>query len=1182
MPPFDNLDAGTGSPDTELYLYGPPPGGGAPRLVCASCNPTGERPKGSASIPGAEVNGSTLAYRPRALASSGNRVFFETSDRLVIGDSDNRPDVYEWEAGGEGSCGEPEGCVGLVSGGRGSGGSFLDASADGGDVYFSTEESLVHADPGAIDVYDYRVGGGFPEPAEPIICVGDSVPAAALGPRRPEPGHAVPALGQSGAALRQGTQAPPAQEAAQAPPPTPPSPPGEALMPARHLVLAACLAALAALATPVAARAAFGFRSGGEGFEVAIRGEGGAPDTEAGSHPVALEASVDFNLQGAGPFSDGDVKNLELEMPPGLIENPTVLPTCSPAAFQADRSSPWEESLSGESCPDRTQVGLLTVRSARGGGETRSFGLFNLTPPPGVLLELGANPYGSPIVFVPSLRQAEGEYGTTLRATQIPQTVDVTGLTLTVWGVPWAAQHNAQRGNCLNEAEPGFGWTKCSPGPPSKAENAPRPYLTLPTSCEGPLAFGAAADSWQGSARAERGAQAPALSGCATLGFEPRIAAQLSDPRASSPSGYVFDVDVDQSGLTDPARRAASPLRRAVVALPEGVTINPSVGSGLGVCAPVQYAAETAGSAPGAGCPNESKIGDFEVRSPIVPETVKGAVFLAAPGDNPFGSLLAIYLVAKAPQRGVLVKVAGELAADPRSGRLTATFDKLPQLPYSQLEIHFREGQRSPLATPPACGTFQTSADLTPWRDASLVVHDSLPLQIGAGPGGGPCPSGTPPFAPQVSGGSLNSRAGAYSPFYLHLTRTDAEQEITSYSATFPPGVLGKLAGVPYCPEAAIAAAATRSGREELERPDCPEASRIGRTVAGYGVGTVPTYAPGGLYLAGPYRGSQLSVVAIDSAIVGPFDLGTVVVRSAIRVDPATAQASIDAAGTDPIPHILDGIPIHLRDLRIYVDRPGFMLNPTSCDASRISSALNGSGADFGTAADDSLAVATAPYQAFDCSSLGFRPRISLRAKGGTRRGARPMLRLVYRPRRGDANSKVASVALPPSLFLDTFNIDKVCTRPRFAAGDCPKGSIYGRVKAWTPLLDAPLSGPAYLRSSGHTLPDLVFALRGEGFEVDLAGRIDSFKGGIRGTFPMLPDAPVTKFELRLPGGRHGLLQNSANLCAGPQLATARLLGQANRGWAFHPALKARCRKGKHRHRKRSGGHRNNSKGAGR
>src|SRR4029077_1902292 len=263
------------------------------------------------------------------------------------------------------------------------------------------------------------------------------------------------------------------------------------------------------------------------------------------------------------------------------------------------------------------------------------------------------------------------------------------------------------------------------------------------------------------------------------------------------------------------------------------------------------------------GCPNESKIGDFEVRSPIVSGPIEGSMFLAQPYRNPFGSLIAIYLVAKSIQRGILVKVAGKVEADPATGNLIAIFDRLPQLPYSSLVIHFREGQRSPLATPATCGPHTTTTELSAWRDPGLVLRVGSTVAIESGIGGGPCPQGTPSFHPQATAGTLTSRAGASSPFYLHLTRTDPEQEITRYSATLPPGLLGRIAGIPFCPDAAIEAASRRRGTGEAEPPDCPAASRIGRTTAGYGVGPVLTYAPGSLYLAGPYHGSTLSGAGI-------------------------------------------------------------------------------------------------------------------------------------------------------------------------------------------------------------------------------------------------------------------------------------------------------------------------------
>jgi hypothetical protein len=917
-----------------------------------------------------------------------------------------------------------------------------------------------------------------------------------------------------------------------------------------------CLA-LALLFFVPSARAYFGFLPGAPGFSAIVTGEGATIDTEAGSHPVALNLSVGFNQ--AGGFSDGDLRDLSLELPPGLIENPTAVPVCSQAAFQTPRENPFETSLSGESCPDRTQVGTITEHSSYGGGETRAFGLFNLQPPPGTPSELGANPYGAPLVFAPSIRQAEGEYGLTLHTRYVSQLASVEGLELSVWGTPWNILHNAQRGNCLNEAEPGFGWAKCSVGRPSKTPATA--YLTLPTSCEGALAFTATATSWQQAGTVRQEVQGPSLEGCASLPFEPEPSAQLSDPRASSPSGYEFDIGVDTGGVSDPRRLAPSPVRKAVVTLPEGVSINPSVGSGLGVCTPAQYEAETPSSPPGAGCPNESKIGDFTVASPLIAGRIEGALFLAEPYQNPSGSLIEIYLVAKSIDRGILVKVAGELKADTTTGRLTATFDRLPQLPYSQLAIHFREGQRSPLATPLACGAIATSADLAPWRDASLVKHFSLPAAITSGVGGGPCPTGTPPFAPQASGGTLNSHAGSYTPFYLHLTRTDPEQETTSYSAALPPGLLGKIAGIPYCPEADIEAARRNSGVAERDHPSCPAASLIGHTTAGYGVGTVLTYAPGNLYLAGPYRGSSFSVVAIDSALVGPFDLGTVIVRSAIRVDPTTAQASIDATGTDPIPHIIDGIPIHLRDVRAYIDKPNFTLNPTSCTPSTLASVLNGSGARFGDPADDTLATASVPFQAFDCGSLGFKPRLSLKLKGGTKRGDHPSLRVVVKPRPGDANIGSAAVTLPPSLFLDQARIKTICTRAQFADRGCPPRSVYGHARVITSLLGVSLEGPVYLRSSDNTLPDLVFVLKGQGIEIDLAGRIDSVKGGIRGSFETIPDAPVSSFELKMDGGRRGILVDAANLCAEAQPATARLVGHNNRGVLSHPRVGVKCKK---------------------
>lgn len=929
----------------------------------------------------------------------------------------------------------------------------------------------------------------------------------------------------------------------------------------------------------------FGFLAGAAGFDVAVSGEGGVvPDLDAGSHPYAVTTTVNFNLAGefegqpGVPVTDGDARDIHLELPPGMIENPSAVQKCSQAKFHTPRSSPFEESLSGESCADLSQIGVVEIRSSAGGGSTRTFGVFNLIPPSGFPSQIGFSPYGIPITLTPHIRELGGEYGLTLDLQNLSQRIDVYGLTVTIWGKPWGVSHNGLRGNCLNEVEPTFPYAKCPTFPPPPT---PQAYLTLPTSCAGPVAFSIGANSWQqpafvGATALSRDSSGnPAgFEGCAGLHFEPVALGQATNPRASSATGFDFSLTPKEEALTDPARSVPSQAKKAVVALPEGMTINPSLAAGLGACSPAGYASETATSPPGAGCPEDSKIGTFTVQSPLFEETVKGAIFLAEPDDgatrvtgaeNPFDTLLALYLIAKAPARGVIVKVAGKLTPDLVSGRLVATFDDLPQLPYSNLKLHFREGQRAPLITPSACGTFATEVDLTPWNDPARSVHSSPRFKIEKGIGAGDaCPTGaTPPFSPGAVGGTLNSNAGSYTPFYLHLTRADSEQELTSYSATLPPGLTGKIAGIPYCPDAALEAAKRNSGREEERHPSCPAASEIGHTVSGYGASSVLAYAPGKLYLAGPYHGSAFSIAAVDSATVGPFDLGVIVVRSAIRIDPRTAQVSIDSAGSDPIPHILDGIPIHLRDVRVYVDRPRLTLNPTSCEPFAVTSRLTGAGLRFSDPSDDGAATVASRFQASNCRSLKFAPAFGLRLRGGTKRGGFPSLRANVLPRPGDANIGRAVVTLPPSLFLDQDHINSVCTGHQFAVGDCPRGSVYGHAHAVTPLLSDPLRGSVYLRSSDSSLPDLVVALRGDGIAIDLVGRIDSFHGGIRATFDVVPDAPVTRFALRLFGGKRGILVNAADICASARRAHARFIGHNSGGEATRPRLRATCRRGR-------------------
>jgi hypothetical protein len=915
---------------------------------------------------------------------------------------------------------------------------------------------------------------------------------------------------------------------------------------------------------PPPAPAAQGLLPGAEGFDATARAADGAIATQAGSHPYSLDFSVGLD-QGPG---EADLRKLAIELPPGLAIDPAFSATlCPAAAFSTPRSSPHETSVSGESCPDRSQVGTIEV--AAGAGETRRFGLFILDPAPGSAFRLGAAPFGHPLLFEARIDSDEKGTYLVLEASEVAADLQAQSLEIDLWGAPWDASHNGERGNCLNEAEPGFPWCKSSVGEP--LDSPPRALLTLPTECRESLPFTATVASWQesGSQIATAlnrgpGADPAPIEACSSLAFSPTPEGLLSVKKASSSSGYAFRFSDEDPGLADPRRRVHAQARKAVVELPKGVTLNPSLGAGLQTCSPAQLAGESAFNPPGAGCPNGSKIGDFSVRVPFYEGLLEGGVYLAKPHENPYGSLLALYLIAKSAERGILISIPGKLVPDSGDGTLTATFDDLPQLPYTDLEVDFRAGQRAPLVSPPSCGWAKTKITLSAWAQGVPIKSADSESPITSGVDFGPCPDGNaPPFSPGAVSGGVNANVGSYTPYYVHLSRKDTEQEITSYSLVLPKGITGKIAGIPFCPDSAIEAARGRSGFEETADPSCPAASEVGHTDTGYGVGPALTYAPGHIYLAGPYHGAPLSLVTINAATVGPFDLGTIVIRSAFQIDPRTAQLRIDSGASDPIPHIRDGIVLHLRDIRIYMDRFQFTHNPSSCEPSALESTLTGSGGSFEDPGDDSTATVSKHFQLLNCLTLGFHPRLGLRLRGGSKRGSYPSLRASFVSRGAkDSNLKRLEVEMPHALFLAQEHIKGICTRAQFAASNCPTGSIYGRAVASTPLFDTPLRGPVYLRSSSHRFPDLVADLRSGSIHIVVEGEIGPSKqGGFRAFFDNLPDAPIERFTMTFFGGKRGLLTNSVDICAKAPLASVKGLGQNNVGAIFTSRLRGQCDK---------------------
>ena len=527
-----------------------------------------------------------------------------------------------------------------------------------------------------------------------------------------------------------------------------------ALRPNRLSIALGALALFALWLAPSAAQADFGFLPGAAGFHVSATSDvEGQPATLAGSHPYSLITEVNFNQ--IGEYSDGDLKDLEIDQPAGLIENPTAINKCTAAQFSTPRESPFEASLSNESCPATSQIGIVTLKSSYGKGETRTFGVFNLAPPPGSPSQFGFAPYGVPVTITPHVRETGSEYGLTLQLTNLSQQLNLTGFKMEIWGTPWAISHDTQRGNCLNEEDPSFGHAKC-PIEDLKPSHLSQAYLTLPTSCEGPLSFHIRADAWHRPgtvAATSTGAPDEAMENCDSLSFAPVPRGVLSTDRTTTPTGYDFTLDGNSAPLINPATRASSADQEGG-SLPAGGDDGEPIGRRrprdlLG--GPVRGGDDL--FAPGAGCPNVSKVGELVVESPIVEGAIEGSMFFATPHENRFGTLLALYLVAKAPERGLLIKVAGRVDADPATGRLTATFDDLPQLPYSHFNVNFREGQRSPLATPSSCGSYASELAAAPWRDPNFVLHESSPFTLSAGVGGGPCPKGLAPFTPKAAPG---------------------------------------------------------------------------------------------------------------------------------------------------------------------------------------------------------------------------------------------------------------------------------------------------------------------------------------------------------------------------------------------------------------------------------------------
>jgi hypothetical protein len=867
---------------------------------------------------------------------------------------------------------------------------------------------------------------------------------------------------------------------------------------------------------------------GVENYEMSPEEEGGGVATQAGSHPFQLTTTLMLNQRELrneenelGFYYTSQpaemTKDLAFRLPPGLIGNPTPFPQCQLTKFL--------KSVNGfvDECPDDTALGVaaVTVQVPKGYPLTTvTVPLFNLSPSVGEPARFGFIALGVPVYLDTSVRTG-GDYGVTVTVSSITQTAVFVGSRVTFWGVPGDPRHDNARGwSCVADGL----WQSFAPEliPPCSpsGQHQPPPFLELPTSCTGPLQTTVEADSWQREGSFVSSAPSlplPSLDGCNELPFSPSVSVAPDGQAGSTPTGLTVGIHVPQEVSLDAEGLGESDVKSTTVTLPAGVALNPAAADGLLACSEAQIALQVH-AAPS--CPEASKVGTVEIDTPLLPNRLTGAAYLAAQDANPFGSLVALYIVAEDPVSGTLVKVAGEVKPDPVTGQLVSTFDNTPQLPFEDLKLHFFGGSRAPLSTPAACGSYTTAASIAGWSD-NPPSEPSSAFQITSGPDGSACASPLP-FAPTLTAGSTNIQTGAFSPFTMTMSREDGQQSLKAVRLNMPPGLLGTLSSVKLCGEA------------EADAGTCGPESLIGETVVSVGLGGNPFSVRGGkVYITGPYRGAPYGLSIVNPAKAGPFDLGNVIVRARIEVDPVTAALTVttDDSGPYAIPQILDGIPLQIKHVNVSINRPDFTFNPTNCAPMAITGALTSS-----EGATDALSV---PFQVTNCATLAFKPQFKVSTSGKTSRakGASLDVKLSY-PKAAwgsQANIRSVKVDLPRQLPSRLSTLQQACVDSTFDANpaSCPAGSRIGTATATTPIIPVELSGPAYFVShAGLKFPELVIVLSGYGVTVQLHGETFITGAGVTSsTFRTIPDVPIGGFELKLPEGSNSALAAPKNLC---------------------------------------------------
>jgi hypothetical protein len=898
------------------------------------------------------------------------------------------------------------------------------------------------------------------------------------------------------------------------------------------LALTASLAATAALALPAQASQPISF------FQITTS------NTEAGGHP---DIQTSFTLPNAG--SPEVAKTISAEWPTGVFGNPQAVPRCSNFDFALNE------------CPSYSQIGWIGVRGLYEGDPFHVFGvapLYDMEPAgegETARFQFTVPTLNIPITIPINVRTGS-DYGLTLHVTGITQQIPLRDAVIEVWGFPAKPENDEVR---FPIGEPGAP-TGCpgelTPNPKNCEENGGtlgvplasgvlvRPLVDNPTVCSGSLPVKLSVVSYKDPVASTASAEYPETTDCDTEVFRPVLNVGLTTSEADAPSGLDVQLIAQQTlGLTN----SPSELRTATVRLPVGFSVNPDAADGQTSCSD---AAANFGNEEPSRCPDNSKIGTVQVITPALNAPLQGSLYIGEPKP---GNQYRLFMVFDG--FGVHAKIAPKIVPDPQTGQLTFSVTDLPQVPFEEFDLHLFASDRGLIATPTRCTIYPTEADFIPWNDRAAPQTSIPNVSINSGPNGRDCPGQVRPFNPRLVAGTTTPVAGSFSSFVLRLDRDDGDQFLGDLNFTMPPGLTGNLRGITYCPDPSIAAAAQKLGRDEQASPSCPASSQIGTTNVAAGPGSHPFHAIGKMYLAGPFKGAPLSVVAITPALAGPYDYGTVVVRVAINVDPADAHV---IAASDTVPSIIGGIPIRMRQIQVNIDKSNFMINPTSCNPSSVRSQGIG---DQGTVTDFS-----SYFQAVNCATLPFKPSVKMKQLGGrkaTRRAVNPGLQFDLRTRAGDANVKSVSVTLPSAFEIDQRHLGNICSEKELAEKECAGRTPIGTSSTTTPLLDQQLSGAVYAVSGSGGLPRLAFILNGQ---VDLLPRANTTTvggGRLKTTAPLVPDAPIGHFSLTVFGGKTGYLINTRNICQHAPVVKVGFTGQNGKTVTQQVQVKTACPKAK-------------------